>query len=166
MRRILSLLLLVSLTLAGCMGGSGGNDDGDGDSGTPAGGATNSTFEPVRLTHDFAMGADQEANFTIPGDGGVYDVLVYFTGPAGAPACAAPQARIVVADPEGGTFAGATGVGVTAGPSARCAGAVEELAANLTGGTWVVTFSGRGAVTGVVEVRSAQDAAGEGNMTR
>ena len=161
MKRLVPLLLL-AVALAGC----GADDPEDGDprdvTGPPATTSagtmapTPATFEGVRLTHDYASGATEETNFTIPPDAGELAFEVYFHGPQGSGTCVSPEgdpARIVIQSPTGQESQVEAAPLSTTTDSGRCPGGISSHGIRLTPGVWTITFAGRGVLTGVVSAQ-------------
>ena len=159
MRRLPSLfLLLLSIVLAGCSGGSDEADaptgpapEGDAAGGPGQAGAAPEPFT-TRIEHDHTGGSAREEIIEIPAGAGPLELAVSFEAPHGAGTCVSQDARVVVVDPSGETRLDRAHAGASSAPGATHCGPGNGQVASLSPGAWTVRFSGTGVIVTVVEI--------------
>lgn len=106
-------------------------------------------FEPIRVEHDFTS-EPREAKFDLPPDPGRGRSSIRFVPLGAATACADAGVHVRITDPAGREIA--SEVPATSGIASGACSRPKEFSAQLTSGTWTVTFSGRGSMRAVVDV--------------
>ena len=116
-------------------------------------------FEEVHIRHDYASGVTETKSFSIPEAPGRYFFRINHEGPQGSNMCAG-DVHIQITLPNGTRYTEAdfpVGSTNTHDPGGQtCDRPLVEETVAMAPGTWVVTFSGRGLGTGVVDVSLAK----------
>lgn len=107
-------------------------------------------FDPIRLEHDFTN-EPREATFELPPDPRRGRFTIQFLPLEGANACADAGVGVRITDPAGREIASEVPARTGIAPGGECT-PPREFSAQLTSGTWTVTFSGRGSMRAVVDV--------------